>query len=343
MRFAGILCFALGATWLVMCGSSSSQSGGKACTPGQSVACTGPGGCSTNQVCNADGTAFGPCDCAEAGSGSSSGAGSSSGTGSSSGGSSGGSSGSSSGSSSSSGGSSGSSSGSGSGSGSSSGGDGGAWTPALLPNLALWLDGDKGIVNDPQQGGVLRWLDQSANGNTGTAMGMPEPTVDPQVLNGHDAVLMQCNNSYFMVADASSLDWGTGGFSITAVVKMAITGSPASVAFWEEAGGNLNFTDSNGSYSVSVGASPVAMTIPNPSSFDIVTLRAWPLSLSSGMYSSTGPTTPVATSPGSGGILLGRCGGSAQEEIAEVVATSAALSDADLAQLTAYLKNKFKL
>jgi hypothetical protein len=213
----------------------------------------------------------------------------------------------------------------------------------MLPNLALWLDGDKGIVNDPQQGGVLRWLDQSGNGNTGTAMGTTEPSVDSQVLNGHAAVLMHCNNTYLMVADASSLDWGTGGFSITAVVKMVLTGSPASAALWEEPSGPLNFTDSNGSYSVTVGASPVAMTIPNPSSFDIVTLRAWPLSLASGTYSSTGSATPVAASPGSGGILLGMCGGSAQEEIAEIVATSAALSDADLAKLTGYLKNKFKL
>ena len=209
----------------------------------------------------------------------------------------------------------------------------------MLPNLALWLDGDKGIV----YGSALQWMDQSGNGNTGTAMGMPQPTVDSQGPNGHNAVRMNCNNSYFMIADASSLDWGTGGFSITAVVKMVLIGSPASAAFWEEPSGPLNFTDSNGSYSVYVGASPVAMTIPNPSSFDIVTLRAWPLSLASGTYSSTGSATPVAASPGSGGILLGMCGGSAQVEIAEVVATSAALSDADLAKLTSYLESKFKL
>jgi hypothetical protein len=34
-----------------------------ACIPGQSVACVGPGGCSTNQVCNGDGSGYGPCDC----------------------------------------------------------------------------------------------------------------------------------------------------------------------------------------------------------------------------------------------------------------------------------------
>jgi hypothetical protein len=35
-----------------------------ACVPGQSVACVGPGGCATNQVCAHDGSGFGPCNCA---------------------------------------------------------------------------------------------------------------------------------------------------------------------------------------------------------------------------------------------------------------------------------------
>jgi len=35
-----------------------------ACVSGKSVACVGPGGCLTNQVCKSDGTGFGPCVCA---------------------------------------------------------------------------------------------------------------------------------------------------------------------------------------------------------------------------------------------------------------------------------------
>ena len=34
------------------------------CVPGRSVECVGPGGCVSNQVCNADGRSFGPCVCA---------------------------------------------------------------------------------------------------------------------------------------------------------------------------------------------------------------------------------------------------------------------------------------
>jgi len=36
-----------------------------ACIPGRSVACVGPGGCSSNQVCNGEGTGYGPCECAQ--------------------------------------------------------------------------------------------------------------------------------------------------------------------------------------------------------------------------------------------------------------------------------------
>jgi hypothetical protein len=36
----------------------------RACVPGQSIACVGPGGCASNQVCDGTGSAYGPCDCA---------------------------------------------------------------------------------------------------------------------------------------------------------------------------------------------------------------------------------------------------------------------------------------
>jgi hypothetical protein len=38
-----------------------------ACVPGQSIACTGPGGCVSNQVCNAAGTGYGACMCSNDG------------------------------------------------------------------------------------------------------------------------------------------------------------------------------------------------------------------------------------------------------------------------------------
>lgn len=47
----------------VGCGSEEPAAAQKACTPGQSQACVGPGACQGGQVCNADGRGYGPCDC----------------------------------------------------------------------------------------------------------------------------------------------------------------------------------------------------------------------------------------------------------------------------------------
>src|SRR5262249_55630252 len=73
VRWVGIP--ALGSILLALtsCGGSSPSSardGGKQdvpttflCTPGQSIACVGPGGCAGGQSCKADGSGYEPCDC----------------------------------------------------------------------------------------------------------------------------------------------------------------------------------------------------------------------------------------------------------------------------------------
>ena len=50
-------------TVVTACGSSSTTPTTN-CTPGQSVACTGAGGCAGGQACTADGAGFGACQCA---------------------------------------------------------------------------------------------------------------------------------------------------------------------------------------------------------------------------------------------------------------------------------------
>lgn len=64
---------------------ASEKSGGeRACNPGESVACTGPGGCKGGQVCD-QGRGFGPCLCSDGGAGASGAAGAGGGSGGSSG------------------------------------------------------------------------------------------------------------------------------------------------------------------------------------------------------------------------------------------------------------------
>jgi hypothetical protein len=64
------------AATIAVAASCSSSTRVVLCTPGASVACTGPGGCTGGQVCSSDGAGYGGCLCgsADSGSGSSSGA-----------------------------------------------------------------------------------------------------------------------------------------------------------------------------------------------------------------------------------------------------------------------------
>lgn len=62
----GWLVFALiGGGAAIACSGSSSGNGGggHVCTPGASIACTGPAGCAGGQVCKADGTGYDACNC----------------------------------------------------------------------------------------------------------------------------------------------------------------------------------------------------------------------------------------------------------------------------------------
>jgi hypothetical protein len=71
-----VLLGAVGAMVVAACGSSSNGGNGgtpdaggdvsmaMTCTPGQSIACVGSGGCSGGQACTSDGSGYGACECA---------------------------------------------------------------------------------------------------------------------------------------------------------------------------------------------------------------------------------------------------------------------------------------
>jgi hypothetical protein len=65
---------------LVACASDADPAPtAKACTPGATQVCSGPGACVGAQACNGDGSAFGACECGDAGAGGGAGAGGSAG------------------------------------------------------------------------------------------------------------------------------------------------------------------------------------------------------------------------------------------------------------------------
>jgi len=58
-----LIAMPLAVAMVLGCGSEEPAVGSRACTPGASQACVGPGACQGGQVCTADGTGYGPCDC----------------------------------------------------------------------------------------------------------------------------------------------------------------------------------------------------------------------------------------------------------------------------------------
>ncbi len=317
------------------------------CIPGQSIGCVGPGGCVTNQVCNSDGSGYGPCTCVGDASALACVPGQSIVCG----------------------GPGGCTSfqvceSNGSGYGPCNCPDAGVvdasvgWSPAQLPGLALWLDDTYGIVMDPSHAGsVLHWLDRSGNGNEATMNGAYSSSgvvaswygfpLDAQGVNGFDGVLCPSGATVgvtgvtsISIAASPSLDWGSGDFGIAMVVK-PIDDTP--IAIWTGNGPTLNANlDAQGfvpgAFNLRTGSAVVAVTTPSAFNFATVIGRGQSLALDVGGLNATGP---VNTTTLLGGTV--RLSQSYASEYAEVIAVKGALSDANVANLKAYFHAKFGL
>jgi hypothetical protein len=343
------------------------------CIPGQSVACTGPGGCVTNQVCNDAGTGFGPCVCASVDGGEracvpgasigcigpsgcvsnqvckSDGSGYSPCDCANDGGS---------------------TLACVPGQSIACGGPGGCfsfqvckgdgsgyapcecpdaggasdagveWSPAQLPGLALWFDSD-GLVQDPTHPGfVQHWLDKSGNGNLGTTNNLVGPGsvftgdhIDAKVANGYDA--MTCAGPYNVDDYLFSVRASpTLDFGSGDFAIVAVV-LLASGDLWNGDGVRLGFA--NGNTSLAVGAWSVAVPTALTGGFGIVVARGQSLSLQSVGATATGGTntTPLVASP----TTICNAG----QELAELIVVKGGLSDADRDRVTRHLRTKFAL
>jgi hypothetical protein len=103
--------------------------------------------------------------------------------------------------------------------------DAGPWTPAVLDqtgDLALWLDATESnvVISNNVIG---QWTDLSKNHNdaTNTQSG---PTLDTNIVNGHDAVYFAVHGLTLGIADAPSLQFATDQFVIMAVARATTKG-----------------------------------------------------------------------------------------------------------------------
>lgn len=301
---------------ILACGSTEPTAA--TCVTGQSIACAGPGGCSGSQICKSDGT-YDACNCGQPNpdGGTTDGSTTTDGSAPVDGGSDG------------------------------AGIDGGPWTPKSFAGLALWLDSSVGVIADPQNTGyVKRWLDQSGKGNNaekvdsnGTGLAM-----DPSAINGRDAIA--CGyQTHFEVADSPTIQFGTGGFLIAAVLKYgANTASSAYALLQKGPSLQLWMPIQNQSFlNFTAGSKNLVAGFATPKWTTVIAQSTMALE-----FDGTSSTGPVATddvsAPGWAIFLCGTQGSTTPMfEFAEVIMVKGTANPADVVSLKAYFKAKYGL
>lgn len=301
------------------CGGTSPS----ACVPGQSIGCVGPGSCQGFQVCNAAGDGYSVCDCTVPNTGVD-------------------------------------------GSidatpsldasgdalvdspadeGTPEAGDAESWTPALLPNLSLWLDDTVGFVPDLQKPGhIAAWLDQSGKGNDAHSTDLVyTPTVDTAAIKGRDAVRA---DGTLVIVDSPSLQFGIGDFAIVLVARLSrnLTINPG--ALYRKSYNTLFIGIDSTSYTArftdGMKSATFDFTAAN-NKFATIFARGPNVSLDVAMNTSTGGLSTDDVSAVGQSIYLLESGGTTAMELAEVIAIKGTLSATDTNHLKAYFKVKFGL
>jgi hypothetical protein len=292
---------------------------GVSCVPGQSIACVSQARCSGAQVCNQDGSAYGPCVCFDGGV----------------------------------------SDAGGDVSGQDAVSDappvdagdampdasdaGSTWTPAQLPNLVLWLNADVGVTLD-NNGNVTGWADQSGHGNDAAPPSpMGRPAFMASYVHKHGALhFSNCCGDTLWVTDAPTLQFGKGAFAVAAVAQ-----GGGGAFLWDKTTNlsrirwELNPGMNNQVPSVASTLTASVMATWLAGSFSYASLRGPALEMRVNGVATTGQTsTDDISSPGQ---VVSISAASGDLYITEILAVKGAMSDPDLAQLEAYFKAKFAL
>jgi hypothetical protein len=256
--------------------------------------------------------------------------------------------------------------------------DAAPWTPAQLDqanNLALWLEPSAAnfVISNNTIG---TWKDLSKNKNDAknTTTG---PTIDPAVVNGHDAVHFTSNSLLLTIDDTASLQFGDQQFYVAAVARLLPTnasgtffskvetmigaGMPAYSAGFEffaatgvaDSGANAVFPTAH----IRPMDNQVQWDDPvfDDSKFHLVTARrVTPFKMAltvDDLPAREGATgsfdlSEVGKPVNIGTVRYGTFNPPVDFDIAELVVihgATAIVADADVANLRAYLKKKYKL
>jgi hypothetical protein len=224
--------------------------------------------------------------------------------------------------------------------------DAAGWTPKQLPGLSLWLDDTVGVVKDPGNAGrVKRWLDQSGQGNNAEGTGgdgvTMQPAFNPAAVGAKDAI--DCDlQTFFTIADAPSLKFGTGDFAVVMVSKVTAPGS-----LFTKSSSDLSLTvtaDATLTLATSGAGAGVALLAGTPTNkFTVIAARGGALKLQVGANTATGPVSTSDVSNSNAAWSLCQSSISQKISLAEVIAVKGPLTDVDLAKTVGYLNAKFGL
>jgi hypothetical protein len=325
------------------CGSSSVSNGGQAdagsepdatsqlCMPGRSVACTGVGGCAGGQACNADGTAFGVCDCGGSNDAGTPADGAASHDG-------------------------------------SDASDGSqppdaGWSPKGLSDLILWVDGqhfgDAGAS-------ITTWPDQSGGGHDLVFTGNNSPpTVHAGAINGLPAASFAGGSTSELTSTSGAFGLGTSNFvfAIVAKASVACANSICGIATMGPITGvaydsivyfdNLAPPNVGAIWGSLLGQVPVQSTFATYAAGAAHVLVMHRSSATAGALRVDGVPTTQSLAPGANGNGVGDAGGLSigfeeqsstyfDGDIAEVV-VALSPSDSDVASLEMFLRTKYAL
>jgi hypothetical protein len=251
------------------------------------------------------------------------------------------------------------------------GGGGGSsgFTPAAFGGrLVVWLDAARGASGTP----IASWADQSGAGNTATqTMAGRQPALTASAINGLPAVTFDGATTFLEIADSATTRWGTGDFALMVVARGAPNVATNAMLYNKSeagapyAGINLFLNVTRGAVtakaSIQLDADFHATTgddfgDANPHLFGgrLVTTGASALlemrvdGERQGMLSFTGGAVNLDASGRA--TIVGHNGYSPlsgfqafKGDIAEIVAVKGTISDAELADLEAYLMDKYGL
>ena len=232
-----------------------------------------------------------------------------------------------------------------------------------ISGLVLWLDAAKGVTTNGSD--ITAWSDQSTQGNDATG-GTATPTLVSSSINSLPAAHFDAASAQFVtIADATSLQWGTGDFFIAVVAKFdndpnnGVTTGLGALYTKLGSGSGLLFFANDFQFPSTVVAGLSNLEDPTPTEVDYAasyndgTARLYVIQRASGSEYLRVNGSQVASSTSSVDVtesghdvfigLMEQNDAALDGDIAEIIAVQGTLQTSDRGTIESYLTSKYGL